>query len=111
MADKRGGRVRGKKRDAILEQDGYKCCYCLLDLKKLPSLLSTIEHIVPRKHGGTDDPTNLLTSCFYCNARRGATPIHGFVGRETLLRLIRDYPRVAATILEVMAADGVARAG
>jgi len=37
--------------------------------------------------------------------------IHRFVGRETLLRLIRDYPRVAATILEVMAVDGVERAG
>ena len=105
------GRVRGKKRDAIFAQDGYKCCYCLLDLTTQPSLLRTIEHIVPRKHGGTDADTNLLTSCFYCNSRRGATPIHQFVGRETLLRLIRDYPRVAATILEVVAADGQTRAG
>src|SRR4051794_22030504 len=105
------GRVRGKKRDAIFEQDGYKCCYCLLDLTKQPSLLRTIEHVVPRKHGGTDDLSNLLTSCFYCNSRRGATPIHRFVGRETLLRLIRDYPRVAATILGVMAEDGIVRAG
>ena len=111
MAEQRGGRVRGKQRDAIFEQDGYKCCYCLLDLSKQPRLLWTIDHVVPRRDGGTNADSNLLTSCFYCNSRRGATPIHKFGGRETLLRLIRDYPRVAATILEVMADGEQTRAG
>jgi 5-methylcytosine-specific restriction endonuclease McrA len=111
MAEQRGGRVRGKQRDAIFEQDAFKCCYCLLDLTNQPRLLWTIDHVVPRRDGGTNVDSNLLTSCFYCNSRRGATPIHRFVGRETLLRLIRDYPRVAATIIGVMAEDGAARTG
>ena len=111
MAVQRGGRVRGKQRDAIFEQDGYRCAYCLLDLTTQPRLLWTIDHIVPLKVGGTNADSNLMLSCFYCNSRRGATPVHQFVGRETLLRLIRDYPRVAATILEVMAENGRTRAG
>src|SRR3712207_4517598 len=111
MAEQRGTRVRGKQRDAFFEQDGSKCAYCLLDLTKQPRLLWTVDHVVPRRDGGTNAMSNLLTSCFYCNSRRGATPIHRFVGRETLVRLIRDHPRVAATIIRVMAEDGQARAG
>ena len=110
MAEQRGTRVRGKQRDVIFEQDGFRCAYCLLDLTKQPRLLRTVDHIVPRRDGGTNAASNLLTSCFYCNSRRGATPIHKFVGRETLIRLIRDYPRVAATIIRVMADDGGAKA-
>jgi hypothetical protein len=51
-----------------------------------------------------------VACCFDCNSRRRATPIHKFVGRETLVRLCRDYPRVAATILGVMAESGDAKA-
>ena len=104
-------RFRGKQRDAIFRQDGYRCAYCLLDLTKQPRLLWTVDHVVPRRDGGTNAITNLITACFYCNSRRGATPLRKFVGRETLVRLIRDYPRVAATIIRVMAEDGGARAG
>jgi hypothetical protein len=31
-----------------------------------------IDHIVPRKHGGSDDPSNLQALCFKCNANKGA---------------------------------------
>jgi 5-methylcytosine-specific restriction endonuclease McrA len=31
----------------------------------------TIEHIVPRHHGGTDDPSNLALACARCNATKG----------------------------------------
>ena len=111
MDGQQGGRVRGKQRDAIFSQDGFRCAYCLLDLSKQPRLLWTVDHVVPRRDGGTNAAANLLTSCFYCNSRRGATPIHRFVGRETLLRLIRDYPRIAATVLRVMADDDAAGVG
>ena len=104
-------RFRGKQRDALFCQDGHRCAYCLLDLTTQPRLLWTVDHVVPRRDGGTNAATNLITACFYCNSRRGATPIHQFVGRETLVRLIRDYPRVAATIIQVMAEDGDVKAG
>jgi 5-methylcytosine-specific restriction endonuclease McrA len=31
-----------------------------------------VDHIVPRKHGGEDDLTNLQALCFKCNANKGA---------------------------------------
>lgn len=34
---------------------------------------ATIDHLVPRDAGGGDEPTNLLTSCWRCNRRKGPT--------------------------------------
>jgi len=33
----------------------------------------SVEHILPKSHGGTDDPTNLAISHERCNRRRGKT--------------------------------------
>jgi HNH endonuclease len=30
-----------------------------------------IEHVLPRKHGGSDDPSNLALACERCNAFKG----------------------------------------
>jgi len=30
-----------------------------------------IEHVLPRKHGGSDDPLNLALACRRCNALKG----------------------------------------
>jgi hypothetical protein len=30
-----------------------------------------VEHIVPRQHGGTDDPDNLAFACHHCNLHKG----------------------------------------
>jgi 5-methylcytosine-specific restriction endonuclease McrA len=98
-------RVRGKQRDAIFAEDGYKCAYCLLDLTSWPRVYWTIDHIKPRVYGGTNARSNLISACHGCNPRRRHTLIHDFLGSETLLRLVRDYPRVATTILDEMKAD------
>ena len=95
-------RFRGKQRGVIFEEDGFKCAYCLLDLTAWPRVFWTVDHIRPRVNGGTNARGNLLTACHSCNSRRRQTPIYDFVGAETLLRLIRDYPRVAPTILQEM---------
>jgi hypothetical protein len=31
----------------------------------------SLDHLDPWSHGGTNDPTNLVTSCLLCNGRRG----------------------------------------
>lgn len=31
-----------------------------------------IEHVRPKKHGGTDEPANLALACIDCNLRKGA---------------------------------------
>ena len=92
-------RFRGKQRDAIFEEDGWACAYCLMDLRDAPRVMRTVDHIVPRRWGGTNARANLLTACHPCNSRRRDMPLARFVGTETLVRLVRDYPRVAATIV------------
>ena len=58
-------RPNGKKRDRIKKRDGNKCLKC--GTKK--SL--TIDHIVPRAKGGSNDEDNLQTLCRTCNLEKG----------------------------------------
>lgn len=32
----------------------------------------TREHLIPRTHGGTDDPDNVVGACSRCNSQRGS---------------------------------------
>lgn len=93
------------QRAKLFAEDGNRCAYCLVDFTTIPQRLQTVDHVLPRNAGGTNATTNLLSACHSCNSRRGDTPIHHFVGQETLVRLIRDYPRVARTILTCMTSN------
>jgi 5-methylcytosine-specific restriction endonuclease McrA len=62
------------------EQHG-QCFYCqqLMLLpdpeqtqRPLPPARITIEHLIPRTHGGTDDPHNVVGACSRCNNERGS---------------------------------------
>ena len=49
------------------------CCeYCQISEKHSPVARLQIEHIIPRKHGGTDDLDNLALACVDCNLHKGA---------------------------------------
>jgi hypothetical protein len=48
-----------------------RCEYCRLPQVAARFAQFHIEHIVPRQHGGTDDPENLALACFQCNVRKG----------------------------------------
>lgn len=52
-----------------------KCIHCgsrhTLLLDGTPVSDATIEHIVPRHHGGTDELTNLAIACLRCNGEKG----------------------------------------
>ena len=30
-----------------------------------------VDHIIPKQHGGSDDPSNLALACYHCNLRKG----------------------------------------
>lgn len=46
------------------------CCeYCLSQVKYAPDPFS-IEHIMPRSKGGSDDPDNLAWACMGCNGTK-----------------------------------------
>ena len=58
-----------KLREVVLENSNGLCAYCGEEA-------SSIDHIVPRKQGGTNDRKNLVAACRTCNSRKGArTPI------------------------------------
>jgi hypothetical protein len=51
---------------AIFDRDGWICQRCGSHQNL------TVDHVVPRAKGGTDDPSNLQTLCGSCNSSKGA---------------------------------------
>jgi 5-methylcytosine-specific restriction endonuclease McrA len=57
--------MRGIRPRDVFERDAYRCVVCgtWLDL--------TVDHIIPRARGGTNEFGNLQTLCRSCNSRKG----------------------------------------
>ena len=51
----------------IFARDQHTCTYCRRDRVALEC-----DHVLARSRGGTDDPSNLTTSCKPCNRSKGA---------------------------------------
>jgi ATP adenylyltransferase len=64
---KSAGYISGTLRYEVLKKAAFHCELCGIpaDQKALE-----VDHIVPRNHGGTDDPDNLQALCFSCNAMK-----------------------------------------
>ncbi|MBX2929939.1 MAG: HNH endonuclease [Saprospiraceae bacterium] len=51
----------------FLEERAGACCeYCKANVVFSPNPF-TIDHIIPKSAGGSDDPENLAYACFGCN--------------------------------------------
>ena len=74
-------------RARVLRRAGNRCEYCLLRQEQLPFSTFHIEHILPRKHGGDDEPANLALACDRCNSHKGAnlTGVDPETGEITVL--------------------------
>lgn len=59
---------KGPTRASLLVRDGCTCQYCG---RRLPPARLTIDHVIPRSRGGSDDWNNLVVACIECNARKG----------------------------------------
>lgn len=69
-----GGKwIRNDKRLAIYLRDGLCCSYCGASVESGAQL--SLDHIKPDSKGGTNDATNLVTSCTKCNSSRGNRPL------------------------------------
>lgn len=60
-------RARGwrKHREVVMEREGRSCKYC-----GSPGPL-TLDHVIPRSQGGSDEPQNLVPACRSCNSSKG----------------------------------------
>ena len=58
-------------RAAVRERAAQRCEYCQLHQADSPLAALHVEHIIPRSHGGTDDPDNLALACIDCNLHKG----------------------------------------
>jgi diadenosine tetraphosphate (Ap4A) HIT family hydrolase len=63
------GYLSGSLRYEVLKRAGFRCELCGVPADERAI---EVDHIVPRKHGGEDDLTNLQALCFKCNANKGA---------------------------------------
>jgi 5-methylcytosine-specific restriction endonuclease McrA len=63
--------VGATTRAQVRERAHDTCEYCQLHQDDSPLAALHIEHIVPKIHGGTDDPDNLALACIDCNLHKG----------------------------------------
>lgn len=80
-----GGWISKADRYAIYERDGYTCWLCAepIDMSDGPSenWAPSLDHVIPRSRGGSDDPENLRTAHRYCNSvRSDSDPLERFPG-------------------------------
>lgn len=62
--------VTQQQRRFVRERAEGCCEYCLLALDS-GTVPFHIEHIIPLKHGGSDEVDNLCLACYSCNAYKG----------------------------------------
>jgi len=58
-------------RQLVRKRAGDRCEYCGIRQDESPFAALHVEHIVPKKHGGTDEPDNLALACVDCNLHKG----------------------------------------
>ncbi len=71
------------KRHAIYSRDGYKCLKCgQTDINEL-----SLDHVIPKSKGGSNDEHNLQTLCRCCNSRKGDQAIDYRSGQAVIIEL------------------------
>lgn len=79
-------------RMAIFDRDGWACHLCgeRVDYTVEPKhpLFATLDHLVPRSHGGSDDPSNLATCHAFCNSYRRDMPLSEMNREDVRARLL-----------------------
>lgn len=96
-------------REAVMAKYGGRCAYCGCKLGQRWQ----VDHIKPKRNGGTDDFINLNPSCCRCNNRKSVLTVEQFRHEIELqverlersspqYRLARDFRLVQGTGNRVM---------
>lgn len=76
MSNSNGSKwIPRQARLAVYLRDGMACTYCGAGVE---TEQLTLDHIIPRSHGGTHEATNLVTACGRCNSYRGNRSVEEF---------------------------------
>lgn len=69
------------KRTRLAEAQSWRCCWCGCATVPEPNKRNsvTVEHILPRSMGGSNDMDNLAAACARCNQKRGTKDIAEFL--------------------------------
>jgi hypothetical protein len=59
-------------RSHVCRRASFRCEYCGLHQDQSPLATLHVEHILPHKHGGSDDLDNLVLACIDCNLHTGS---------------------------------------
>lgn len=64
----------------LIHRDGAYCHYCCVSFRSKDSTYrATVDHVVPKKKGGTNELTNLVAACSRCNNAKGELDYDEFV--------------------------------
>lgn len=87
----------GKKiRFEILKRDGHTCRYCG---GKPPHVTLEVDHVIARAQGGTDQPENLVASCFDCNRGKGKNGLGASILIARDLKAEKKARRIAKQLM------------
>jgi hypothetical protein len=64
--------MKASIRALVRARAGQRCEYCQLHERDSTLFSFHIDHILPKKHGGGDDPKLLAWSCHHCNLARSS---------------------------------------
>jgi hypothetical protein len=68
--------IRKEKRLAIYLRDGLACVWCQATVEDTVRL--TLDHLIAHSKGGSNNETNLVTSCLSCNSSRQDRSVEAF---------------------------------
>lgn len=96
-AHKLGNSIKGRQRSKVFVRDDFTCAYCGIQYD--PAFLEP-DHIVPLTNGGTNELTNVITSCSKCNRNKQSKTVELFCSEqgyelETVLNRIRKISLLA----------------
>lgn len=79
--------TRRSARDQILLAWNHECAYCGDPLGRSP----TLDHVIPKVHGGLTVRNNLVACCWSCNSRKGHKPWVDFLRAQPFWSPLREW--------------------
>lgn len=98
--------IRPVKRLAVYLRDGFRCAYCGRDLHDSPPADVTLDHLLPRCFGGSNDAENLVTACRSCNSQRADRKWREYATGGAVARIAKQRRRVLPLALAQAIVDG-----